>query len=85
MKNIRQKRRPRQNTPKKKAIAESGPSPSRVAQPTFLIKDILAQEKQEQVGARRHIPRELRRQKVDAQKSEKPSWVLSPLPVLKTI
>lgn len=83
MKNIRQKRRPQQDTPKKKTARELGPSPSRVAQPAFLIKDILSREKQEQVGARRHVPREFKRQKVDAQRSEKPSWVLPPLPVLK--
>jgi hypothetical protein len=85
MKNIRQKRRSRQNTPKKKPARElSRPSAARVAQPAFLIKDILALEKQEQIGTHRLAPGEPRRQKAEAEKSEKSLWVLPPLPILKS-
>jgi hypothetical protein len=85
MKNIRQKRRSRQNTPKKKPARElPRSSAARVAQPAFLIKDILALDKQEQIGTRRLVPGEPRRQKAEAERSEKSLWVLPPLPILKS-
>jgi hypothetical protein len=85
MKNIRQKRRSRQNTPKKKPTKElPRSSTARVAQPAFLIKDILALNKQEQIGTRRLVPGEPRRQRAEAEKSEKSLWVLPPLPILKS-
>ena len=81
MKNIRQKRRSRQNTPKKKPTKElPRSSTARVAQPAFLIKDILALNKQEQIGTRRLVPGEPRRQI----ESEKSPWELPPLPILKS-
>jgi hypothetical protein len=86
MKNIRQKRRSRQNTPKKKTARDlPRPSAARVAQPVFLIKDILALDKQEQIGTRRLVPSEPRPQKAEAEKSEKSLWVLPPIPILNGI
>jgi len=58
-------------------------SAARVAQPAFLIKDILALDKQEQIGTRRVVPSEHKRQKAEAEKSEKSLWALPPLPILK--
>jgi hypothetical protein len=85
MKNIRQKRRSRQNTTKKKPTKElPRSSTARVAQPAFLIKNIRALNKQEQIGTRRLVPGEPRRQKAAADKSEKSPLELPPLPTFKS-
>ena len=55
-----------------------------VAQPPFLIKDVLALDKKEQIGTRRLVPGELRRQKAEVEKSEKRRWALPPLPILQS-
>jgi hypothetical protein len=84
MKNIRQKRRSSQNTPKKKKKTVRSSSTARLAQPTFLIKDILSRDKQDQIGARRLVPSERKRQRAGTQKGEKNCWALPPLPILKS-
>lgn len=85
MKNIRQRKRSRQDTPKKKSTRELPRIlATRTAQPAFLIKDILSLDKKEQIGTRRIVPGRYRRQKSESQMSEKKHWALPPIPILRS-
>ena len=99
MKNIRQRRRSPQTTPKKKIGKDMTRRPAaRVPPPTF-IKDIVSKNKKDKVGASRCSPYIPRKQKPEVEMSEgtgparqknamrrvkKSHFTLPPIPIFKS-
>ncbi|KAH6670166.1 hypothetical protein B0J14DRAFT_113917 [Halenospora varia] len=95
MKNIRQRRRSLQTTPKKKIGKDMVRRPAaRVPAPTF-IKDIVSRNKQDKVGTGRCSPQISRNQKPEVERSEsagparkknstRRAYILPPIPILKS-
>jgi len=98
MKNIRQKRRSPQTTPKKKSRNDITCRPAARVPPTF-IKDIVSRNKQDKLGTRRCSPYNFRKQKPEVEMSQsagparqknatsrtkKSPYALPPIPILKS-